>query len=203
MRILIIESSTVFYDRIANELPQLWKACSLPMNRITSAMLNEIRALGDIIVVNCDSKTLDQTIVRILDYPDVITHQMIFLDSDVRSSLRVFELGCSVILDPNCSPLLFIGAVNILAWGGSLFDKRLISSLKEMARQTITNSNCDLTDMEKTVLKHLRLGLSSREIGQIIHRSPRTVEDLRQKLYYKFGVKNIEQLIFRTANFSF
>lgn len=52
-----------------------------------------------------------------------------------------------------------------------------------------------LTEQEKKTLKLISAGLTSKEIGDILCKSPRTIEDYRARLYEKFNVKNKAQLI--------
>ncbi len=61
--------------------------------------------------------------------------------------------------------------------------------------RSIKQSNLSVNLRERTVLKLIIQGFTSKEIGQVINKSHRTVEDIREKLYEKFKVKNKEQLI--------
>jgi PAS domain S-box-containing protein len=54
-----------------------------------------------------------------------------------------------------------------------------------------------LTPREREVLQHMARGLTSKEIAQILGRSPRTVEDVRARLLRKFGVPNAARLLAR------
>ncbi len=53
----------------------------------------------------------------------------------------------------------------------------------------------DLRDQEKTLLKMLVQGLTSRQIGERLSKSHRTIDDMRNQLYLKFNVTCKEQLI--------
>jgi DNA-binding NarL/FixJ family response regulator len=48
---------------------------------------------------------------------------------------------------------------------------------------------------EKDFVKMIVNGLSSREIGDKINKSSRTVDKMRERLYHKFGINCKEQLI--------
>lgn len=52
-----------------------------------------------------------------------------------------------------------------------------------------------LSNYEKNLIQLICKGYSSRQIGQIIHKSPRTVEGYRNNLYEKLGLKNKTELI--------
>jgi DNA-binding NarL/FixJ family response regulator len=57
------------------------------------------------------------------------------------------------------------------------------------------SSSLDLTELERKLLIALSKGKSSTEIGLLLCRSPRTIEDYRVNLYKKFGVASKEGLI--------
>jgi DNA-binding CsgD family transcriptional regulator len=52
-----------------------------------------------------------------------------------------------------------------------------------------------LTDREREVLQWLARGLSSKEVGQTLNISVRTVESHRANLMHKLGVKSVAVLI--------
>jgi DNA-binding NarL/FixJ family response regulator len=53
----------------------------------------------------------------------------------------------------------------------------------------------EISESERRLIKDIVNGLSSTEIAKTIGKSPRTVEDMREKIYRKFNVVNKEQLI--------
>jgi DNA-binding NarL/FixJ family response regulator len=55
--------------------------------------------------------------------------------------------------------------------------------------------NVSLTELDKTMIDLILDGLTSKQIGEAINKSHRTVEDIRERLYNKLNVKNKEQLI--------
>ena len=52
-----------------------------------------------------------------------------------------------------------------------------------------------LTENEKRILRLTCNGYTSKQIGEKLFKSPRTIEDYRSKLYIKLNVKNKAQLI--------
>ena len=52
-----------------------------------------------------------------------------------------------------------------------------------------------LEEDEKVLVKMIIEGLSSNQIILKINKSPRTVDKMRERLYYKFGIRCKEQLI--------
>lgn len=64
-------------------------------------------------------------------------------------------------------------------------------------------SSIELNEREEFLLKAICEGLSSTQIGRAIHKSPRTIEEYREKLYKKFNVRCKEELLRRTLGFDF
>lgn len=58
-----------------------------------------------------------------------------------------------------------------------------------------------LTHTEKQILKHIIEGKSNREIAEIRHRSIRTVEDHRTRIFRKLGVTNVVELIHKINDY--
>lgn len=52
-----------------------------------------------------------------------------------------------------------------------------------------------LTPRESQVCEYLCLGMTSKEIGQVLAISPRTVEDHRTTVFKKYGVRNAVELV--------
>jgi two-component system, NarL family, response regulator NreC len=69
--------------------------------------------------------------------------------------------------------------------------QRYLSNISKL----LNHSPSELCEQEKTFLKMIIEGLTSQQIGKKLAKSHRTVDDMRQKLYLKFNVKNKEQLI--------
>ncbi|HYG00896.1 MAG TPA: LuxR C-terminal-related transcriptional regulator [Chryseosolibacter sp.] len=59
----------------------------------------------------------------------------------------------------------------------------------------------DLTAREVIIINKIIEGYTSREIGEVISRSYRTVEDIREKLYRKFSVTKKEQFIAKAIEY--
>jgi len=60
---------------------------------------------------------------------------------------------------------------------------------------SITNAPTALTDTEKLLIRMILEGLNSKEIGERIFKSYRTVEDMRERIYQKLKVKNKIELV--------
>lgn len=75
---------------------------------------------------------------------------------------------------------------------GSVIQTHLVFS---SAQQAVVN----LKPIELEILRHIAKGASSSEIGKVVFKSHRTIEDYRVKIYKKFGVDNKEQLIVKAV----
>lgn len=73
---------------------------------------------------------------------------------------------------------------------------RMVLSFAPMAG---TENGPALTPRERDVLMWLARGMTSKEIAQKLHLSPRTVEDVRARLLRKFDVPNAARLLARLS----
>lgn len=58
------------------------------------------------------------------------------------------------------------------------------------------NSEQEITEKEKEVLRYICMEFTSQEIGEKMTISPRTVESIKERLMERFGVKNTAGLVF-------
>jgi DNA-binding NarL/FixJ family response regulator len=91
-------------------------------------------------------------------------------------------------------------AIRSIKNGGVYFSDQIGTVLQmhlnvSVAQQSIV----DLKPLELEILRHLAKGASSSDIGKIICKSHRTVEDYRIKIYKKFDVSNKEQLLVKAV----
>ncbi len=87
------------------------------------------------------------------------------------------------------------------------FDARIMNADDPLARVVLsyarlTNGDTQrtLTSRERDVASLLDRGLTSREIGEDLQLSARTVEDVRARLLKKFNVKNASEMLTRLTN---
>ena len=59
-----------------------------------------------------------------------------------------------------------------------------------------------LTLREREVLEQVAVGLSSKEVGQALGISPRTVEDIRSRIMRRLGVRNTAELIMAVSKWN-
>lgn len=70
---------------------------------------------------------------------------------------------------------------------------------KSIDRKDSRQEHIHLSKLEITLLTGICQGLSSKKLTKFIHKSPRSIDDYRTKLYKKFNVQNKEQLIVRAV----
>lgn len=89
-----------------------------------------------------------------------------------------------------------VRAIKVVYEGGFYFPDD-IGHLIQKYLQNENEEACPFvaTDKELELLRYICNGLSSREIGLLLDRSHRTVEEYREKLYEKFEVTSKEELI--------
>ena len=71
----------------------------------------------------------------------------------------------------------------------------VIESVLEKHNSVLPATTTPLTNTETRIMKFIIEGKSNKEIAFILHRSVRTIEDHRNHLMQKFGVKNVVDLV--------
>jgi two-component system, NarL family, response regulator NreC len=87
-------------------------------------------------------------------------------------------------------------AINIVHEGGVFLPNEVAAKLQTYLSTTVAKTlPVDFTDAELTLIRMIVQGKTSRQIGDKIYKSHRTVEDMREKLYIKLGIVTKQQLI--------
>jgi DNA-binding NarL/FixJ family response regulator len=91
-------------------------------------------------------------------------------------------------------------AIRIVHSGGVYMTDRSASIIQKYLSRNVNAEHSrvslpEISESERKLVKDIVKGLSSTEIAKTIGKSPRTVEDMREKIYRKFNVENKEQLI--------
>ena len=114
--------------------------------------------------------------------------------------VNLYKHGVKSFIGKDDNPTELIKAIRTVFNGGFYMTDRVgeiiqrhLSAAPPVAGMTI------LTKEEKILLTQLCKGHSSTEIGNMIFKSPRTVEKHREDLYKKFGVSSKEELILLTS----
>ena len=98
------------------------------------------------------------------------------------------------------------GILKIINNGGVYYPDEVAEILRKyLNRIPSFSSKCpvSLSELEITLLQSICKGFSSTQIGDLINKSPRTVEKYRNELYQKFKVNNQQQLIVEASRWSF
>lgn len=99
-----------------------------------------------------------------------------------------------------------VRAIEIVSDGGVYFPDEVAEILQRYLNKTMPLPEgimVTLNEFERQLLFAIAKGKSSTQIGHQLSRSARTIEDYRQKLYLKFGVKNKEELIVKAVHHNF
>ncbi len=71
---------------------------------------------------------------------------------------------------------------------------------KYLTHKSSSKIQCSLlNDVEAKLVKGICDGLGSKELAELLYKSPRTIEKYRHELYRKFNVANKEQLIAKVS----
>jgi DNA-binding NarL/FixJ family response regulator len=128
----------------------------------------------------------------------VIVLSMYDEESVIMNAIRE---GAGGYLSKNAEPdEIFMALESALESGFYFNEATNRAMLRKMLKQeeiptTAGSTSIDLTDREVEVLRLIAMEMSSSEIATKLFLSPRTVEAIRQKLFEKFGAKNVVGLI--------
>jgi two-component system nitrate/nitrite response regulator NarL len=94
-----------------------------------------------------------------------------------------------------------VKAIRIVNNGGVYLPDKIAEILREYLEKESNTEPCPVTlsKLEQTLVKAICRGYSSTKIGELIGKSPRTIEDYRSSLYEKFQADNKEQFIVKAT----
>ncbi|MFE7315786.1 response regulator transcription factor [Streptomyces sp. NPDC057555] len=115
--------------------------------------------------------------------------------SDVRSVCEALALGVGGLLPRNLPPRELVGAVRVLAAGGTVLGSTVSPALGDHSLDGCPSAvgqarEATLTDREREVLTLLAEGQTNVEIGQALLMSPATVKGHVSSIYLKLGTNN-------------
>ena len=111
---------------------------------------------------------------------------------------RAMKGGADAYLLKDSAVQDLVAAVHAVVAGQTYFSPTIQQTMAGLLRgeETTPSSGVQpLTDREREVLQWLARGLSSKEVGQTLNISVRTVESHRANLMHKLGVKSVAVLI--------
>jgi DNA-binding NarL/FixJ family response regulator len=114
--------------------------------------------------------------------------------------VNLYKQGVKSFIGKDDNPTELIKAIRTVFNGGFYMTDRVGKVIQRyLGAAPLVAGMTILTNEEKFLLTALCKGHSSTEIGNMIFKSPRTVEKHREDLYRKFGVSSKEQLILLTS----
>jgi DNA-binding NarL/FixJ family response regulator len=149
----------------------------------------------DIVLLDIRMPVMDgHEAARILlqKYPDVkIIAWTLFEETD--EVISMYKIGVRSFIGKKEADIY--NAIKTVATGAYYFPHKIGKMIEQ--HLTAAKPICPVTfdNFERLLLNSIVMGESSAQIGLKLNRSPRTIEDYRNKLYEKCGVANKEQLI--------
>jgi DNA-binding NarL/FixJ family response regulator len=116
--------------------------------------------------------------------------------TDPLAVTRIRESGVEGYLEKDASPAELEEAVREVAGGGSYFSRRFREAIAREGGKPSAFGKI-LSRREQQVLAHVLAGRTSREIGELIGLSGRTVEFHRGNLMAKLGAASATELVTR------
>lgn len=111
--------------------------------------------------------------------------------------LKMYSAGVRSFVGKEDDPAELLKAIRIVFDGGIYITERTTDIIQRNLSKAIEPyfDVPPLNEQEILLAKAIMAGWSSSKIGELWGKSPRTIEDMREKLYWKFNVANKEQLI--------
>lgn len=107
--------------------------------------------------------------------------------------------GVKSFIGKEDDPDELLKAIRIVYMGGVYMTEKAATIIQSHLRNDSINNDSPIQDEDYRFLRMILDGLTSKEIGEKLHKSHRTVEDMRDKLYRKYNVANKQQLIILLA----
>ena len=143
-----------------------------------------------------------KTSVRLKElYPNlkIIAYSQYDFESNI---IEMNIRGVKSFIGKNDEPEELFKEIRTVFTGGAYMTDRSTTIIqKYLAYKHNIVCPINVDDTELSLIKKLCQGLSSKEIGDIICKSPRTVEKYRDDLYRKFQVSSKEELIATVVKF--
>jgi len=121
------------------------------------------------------------------------------MHTDEEYILQILASGASGYVVKQAAPRELVSAIQSVHRGGSFFSpsisKKIVEGYIRQAEATVeANSYQKLTEREREVLQLIAEGHSTREIGQLLHISGKTVETHRAHLTDKLDIHSVAEL---------
>ena len=129
-------------------------------------------------------------------YPNIkiIAHSQFDNEANI---LEMYTRGVKSFIGKDEEPEQLFSAIRIV-YGGAIFLTALAGEIIQRNLSLLdskANLYAQLSDFEKILLHSICNGGSSVQLGNTLNKSPRTIEEHREKLYKKLGVKTKDELL--------
>ncbi|MCX7879887.1 MAG: response regulator transcription factor [Ignavibacteria bacterium] len=150
--------------------------------------------LMDISMPNMDG--IKATTIIKSEFPDT---QVLILTAfeDIGYIERALSAQADGYLSKEVSPSFLIDAIYRVLIGERVFSKSILNILNRSSNldYTADNTNVLITKREHEILNYIALGKTSKEIGEILGISVRTVQNHRSNIMQKLGIKTASGLV--------
>jgi DNA-binding NarL/FixJ family response regulator len=133
-------------------------------------------------------------------YPDILVI-VLTMHEDEKFVIHLMENGANGYLLKSTDPIEIKKAITEVVSKGyylnNFVNRILIKRAHNKAKAAPSlNSDLNLTEKEKLVLRYICMEFTSVEIGEKMSISPRTVEAIKERMIKRFGLKNTAGLVF-------
>jgi two-component system response regulator NreC len=111
--------------------------------------------------------------------------------------LRAMELGCDGYVPKSSAHTSLMEAIHVVLSGERYLHPKIASVLVDSITRSPNEAEqfASLSEREQEVLLKTALGFNSREIGDVLILSPKTVETYRQRAMEKLGLEHRSDLV--------
>lgn len=151
--------------------------------------------LMDIRMPTMDGIEASKKVIELYPQIKIITFSQYDFESNI---VQMYIIGVKSFIGKDDEPEELLKAIRTVYTSGSYMTDMATEIIKRnLAYKAKESNNIHLfeSEQEKELVKMIVKGLSSVEIASMINKSPRTVEDMRKRLYSKFNINCKEQLI--------
>lgn len=196
--ILLADDHTLFMDgveKIINDIPHYFICDKAKNGKEVLLKLNTHKP--DIILMDIDMPVMTglEALHEIrMRYPEqkVI---MLSMHNERRFIQEVMQIGAQGYLTKTAAKDEFELALSKVLRGESYFSADVTQSLLQQHHTVAPSNEGELTDREKEIVVLVAQGLSTKEIGDRLFISPRTVETHRKNIMDKMQFQNMADMI--------
>lgn len=197
IRVLIVEDQglmAAFLQRWLAEQPRFMLAGAAVSGEAALALLETARP--DVAMVDFQLPRMDglQFVQMARQVRPQLRTLMVTSLADALTLARVREAGVEGYIEKDASPELLATALGAVADGRSFYSEVFRETLAREDRKSQSLAKI-LSRREQQVLAHVLLGRTSREIGELIGLSARTVEFHRSNLVAKLDAPTVADLV--------